>query len=63
MPVSVSYNFTVFDENMSRVNTDSISNGGIASSKVEAVQYVCASRNPNFVCYTARLELAYAKVN
>jgi hypothetical protein len=63
MPISVSYNLMVFDQDMNQINTDVISNGGIANTEVESVQYVCVSRNPQFCCYIVRLGLAYAKVN
>lgn len=62
-PIGISYNLTVFDGNMDRVNNDAISSGGLANTKVESVQYVCVSRNPQFACYIIRLELAYARVN
>jgi len=63
MPISISYNLTVFDQDMNQINTDVISNGGLANTDIESIQYVCASRNSQFRCYIVRLELAYARVN
>src|SRR3972149_7013200 len=62
LPISISYNLSVFDQDMYQVNTDIVSNGGLANTKVESVQYVCASRDPQFSCYIVRLMLAYARV-
>lgn len=62
MPISVSYNLTVFDQDMNRISTNEISNGGLVNTETESIQYVCAARDPQFRCYIVRLELAYAGV-
>jgi len=63
IPISISYNLTVFNRDMNQINTEIISKGGLANTEIESVQYVCASRSPQSNCYIVRLELAYARVN
>jgi len=60
LPVGLSFNVTVFDEEMRQVNDVIVSNGGIAGQEVSAVEYVCACREPVFRCYVIRLCLAVA---
>lgn len=58
LPVGVSYNLTVYNENLQPINTVSISNGIISDSNVVSVQYPCASSSPQSSCYLLRLQLA-----
>ena len=60
LPVSLWFNLTVFDENMSRLNDVAVSNGGSVSEEIVAVSYVCATSIGNYVVYILRLQLAEA---
>jgi len=61
LPVGISYNFTVYNENLQPVNNVSISNGIIPNQNVVSIQYPCASPNPQGNYYLLRLQLATAR--
>lgn len=61
LPIGVSYNLTVYDENLQPVNNVSVSNGMIPSQNVMSVQYPCASPSPQGNYYLLRLQLARAR--
>jgi hypothetical protein len=56
LPQGISFNLTVYDENMHQINTQNISNSGLLSSETVSVQYLCASQNPNSCFYVLRLQ-------
>jgi hypothetical protein len=60
LPVSLWFNLTVFDENMSVLNDVAVSNGGSVSEEIVAVNYVCAASGGNYAVYIVRLQLAEA---
>lgn len=60
LPVSLWFNLTVFDENMTRLNDDAVSNGGAVSEEIVAVNYVCATPSENYAVYIVQLQLAEA---
>ncbi len=60
LPVSLWFNFTVFNEDMNILNDVTISNGGPVSEEVVAVNYVCVSSNGNYAVYLVRLQVAEA---
>ncbi len=60
LPVGVSYNVSVYDEELQPVNGVSISNGIIPNRNVVSVQYPCVSPSPQGSCYLIRLQLATA---
>lgn len=60
LPAGVSFNLTVYDEQMQQVNTAVISNGAFSSQDVAFVEYVCASRSLIFHCYIIHLYLTVA---
>ncbi len=60
LPVSLWFNLTVFDENMTCVNDVAVSNGGAVSEEIVAVNYVCATSSGNYAVYMAQLQLAEA---
>ncbi len=60
LPVSLWFNFTVFDKNMSILNDVTVSNGGSVSEEIVAVNYVCAASSGNYAVYVVRLQLAEA---
>jgi len=60
LPAGVSFNLTVYDDQMHQVNTAAVSNGGFSSQQIVFVEYVCASRGLVFRCYIMHLYLAVA---
>lgn len=58
LPVSLWFNLTVFNENMTCVNDVFVSNGSPVSEEIVAVNYVCASSNENYAVYIVQLQLA-----
>jgi hypothetical protein len=60
LPAGMSFNLTVYDEQMQQVNTAVISNGAFSSQEIAFVEYVCASRSLVFHCYIINLYLAVA---
>lgn len=60
LPIGVSYNLTVYDENMQQINSVPISNGNLVGDVV-AVEYLCASQELQYRSYTLRLQLAVVK--
>ena len=61
LPVGISYNLSVFDEELQPVNNVSMSNGVIPDRNVVSVQYPCVSPSPQGNCYLLRLQLATAR--
>ena len=60
LPVSLWFNLTIFDTNMSILNDVNISNGGQVNEEVVAANYVCAASEGNYGVYMVRLQLAEA---
>jgi hypothetical protein len=60
LPTGISFNLTVFDEQMRQVNDVLISNGGFGDQNICYVEYTCASQDLAFHCYLIHLELAVA---
>ncbi|MFB3890223.1 MAG: hypothetical protein ACE14S_12095 [Candidatus Bathyarchaeia archaeon] len=58
VPPTVWFNVSVFDENMTILNTELICNGGTVNDKVEVAEYVCASTSANYAVYIVRLQFA-----
>ena len=58
IPLTVWFNLTVFDQNMTRLNAVPICSGGLVSDNVHSAEYVCASTNGNYAVYIIRLQLA-----
>jgi hypothetical protein len=52
------FNLTVFDENMTQVNSAPICNGGPISDRIEAADYICASTGRTYAVYDVRLQLS-----
>lgn len=61
LPSGISYNLTVYDENMNALNDVSISNGLIYDRNVVSTHYPCASPTLQSRCYLLRLQLAVAE--
>ena len=60
LPVSLWFNLTVFDENMTYLNDVAISNGGAVNEEIVAVNYVCTTLTGNYAVYMVQLQLAEA---
>ncbi|MCW4003123.1 MAG: hypothetical protein NWE95_04330 [Candidatus Bathyarchaeota archaeon] len=58
LPLTVWFNLTVFDKDMTVLNEFPICNGGAVSEQIVSVQYVCASQNSNYKIYILQLQLA-----
>jgi len=61
LPPSVSFNLTVYDNSMQKLNDIPISSNPVDASQVTCVEYVCAEQRPTFRCYLLRLKLAVVK--
>jgi len=61
LPVGMSYNFTVYDENLQPLNNVTMSNGIISDQNMVSVQYPCVSQSPQSNLYLLRLQLATAR--
>jgi len=65
LPIGISYNLTVYDQNMQQIsaraiNSVPISNGNLVGN-VDSVEYLCASQNLQYQYYRLRLQLAVVK--
>ena len=60
LPLGVSYNLTVYDQNSQQINSTPITNGNLVGN-VAAVEYLCASQSLQYHSYTLRLQLAMVK--
>jgi hypothetical protein len=58
VPLTLWFNLTVFDTNMTAINPDLITSGGLVADSIVAANYVCASSNENYQVYILRLQLA-----
>ncbi|MEM1563270.1 MAG: hypothetical protein QW161_01170 [Candidatus Bathyarchaeia archaeon] len=61
LPEGISFNLTVYDEEMQQINTEAVTNGNIDSQEVASIKYVCVSQNPSFRYYVIYLRLAVVK--
>jgi len=58
LPIAVSYNLTIYNDQGDPINNSAISNGDLAGRKVESVQYLCASQSLEPQYYMLQLQLA-----
>ena len=59
LPVGVSYNLTVYDNETHQINDFTVGNG-LKGQKVVSVEYPCASQSSDCRLYLVRLQLAFA---
>lgn len=57
LPLGVSYNLTVYNENMQQVNDEPVCRGHL-DGNVVTVEYLCVSRDLQYNSYMLRLQLA-----
>jgi len=60
LPLGVSYNFSVYNENLEIINGSAISNGDLNGRSVISIQYLLVERT-QFTFYVVRLQLAWVK--
>jgi len=60
LPLGVSYNFTVYDEESRIINSSPVSSGNLNGKSVVSIQYLIVDRR-DFSFYTVRLQLAWMK--
>ena len=58
LPISLWFNLTIFDQNMSILNDVFVSNGSPVSEEIVAVNYICATSSENYAVYIVQLQLA-----
>jgi hypothetical protein len=58
LPMGVSFNLTIYDENLRPLNDQTIQNANLLGSEVVSVQYACASQNMDAKFYILRLQMA-----
>lgn len=61
LPLGVSFNLTIFDEETQPVNSQLIQNSSVLGRESVSVQYVCASQNLSVKFFVLRLQLAWAR--
>ena len=59
LPVGVSYNLTIYDEEMRQINNATLSNS-LTGRDIVSVEYPCVSQSLECCFYLLRLELAFA---
>ena len=59
LPFGISFNLTVYDEDLSPINNQTIQNTGLLGRETISVQYVCAAQAQNMQFFLLRLQLAW----
>jgi len=60
LPLGVSYNFSVYDEDLAVINGSEFSNGDLNGRNVISIQYILVDRT-QFTFYIVRLQLAWKR--
>lgn len=61
LPIGVSFNLTVYDENLRQINSQAVQNSNLLSREAVSVQYICAAQNLNVQFFVLRLQLAWTR--
>jgi len=61
LPTGVSFNLTVYDENLNQINSQVIRNTSVLGRETVSVQYVCASQSQNVQFWVLRLQLSWTR--
>ncbi|MFB0567629.1 MAG: hypothetical protein ACETVM_03490 [Candidatus Bathyarchaeia archaeon] len=61
LPIGVSFNLTIYDENLSPINSQVIQNTNLLGRETVSVQYICASQSQNIQFFVLRLQLAWTR--
>jgi hypothetical protein len=61
LPIGVSFNLTIYDENLSQINSQVIQNINLLGRETVSVQYICAAQSQNIQFFILRLQLAWTR--
>lgn len=61
LPIGVSFNLTIYDENLSQINSQVIQNINLLGRETVSVQYICAGQSQNIQFFILRLQLAWTR--
>jgi len=61
LPIGVSFNLTVYDENLRQINSQAVQNSNLLSREAVSVQYICAAQDLNVQFFVLRLQLAWTR--
>jgi len=61
LPIGVSFNLTIYDENLSPINSQVIQNTNLLGRETVSVQHVCASQSQNIQFFILCLQLAWTR--
>lgn len=59
LPTGVSFNLTVYDENLNQINSQVIQNINVLGRETVSVEYLCVSQSRNVKFWILRLQLAW----
>jgi len=61
LPIGVSFNLTIYDENLIQLNSQVIQNTNLLGRETVSVQYFCATQSQNIQFFTLRMQLAWTR--
>ena len=61
LPIGVSFNLTVYDENLRPINSQAIQNSNLLGREAVSVQFICATQTMNTQFFVLRLQLAWTR--
>lgn len=61
LPIGVSFNLTVYDENLRPINSQAVQNSNLLGREAVSVQYVCSTQTVNVQFFVLRLQLAWTR--
>jgi len=61
LPIGVSFNLTIYDEDLHPINNQTIQNSDLLGRETISVQHACASQNPDVKFFILRLQLAWTR--
>ena len=61
LPIGVSFNLTIYDENLSQINSQVIQNTNLLGRETVSVQYICAGQSQNIQFFVLHLQLAWTR--
>lgn len=61
LPIGVSFNLTVYDEDLNKINSQVMHNANLLGHEAVLVQYACASQSTNVQFFILRLQLGWSR--
>jgi len=61
LPIGVSFNLTIYDDNLRLVSSQAIQNSNLLGHEAVSIQYACAVQNLNVQFFVLRLQLAWTR--